>query len=122
MAANFSAPIETAYNKNSQAIVNANIYLINNDVKSDNTEFLKADTNGYIGAINKKLDLLDTPPALDLDTIKLIQTENMLLNKNIEYLATFSKFNSQGCKWNLLFIIHFAHFYYSFIFILVPRI
>ena len=97
MAANFSAPIETAYNKNSQAIVNANIYLINNDVKSDNTEFLKADTNGYIGAINKKLDLLDTPPALDLDTIKLIQTEN------------------------LLFIIHFAHFYYSFIFILVPE-
>lgn len=98
MGANFSAPIETAYNKNSQAIVNANIYLINNEVKSDNTEFLQEDTDGYIGALNKKIDLLNTPPALDLDTIRLIQTENMLLNKNIEYLATISKFNSQGCK------------------------
>ena len=57
-------------------LINTYIYLINNDVKSDNSDFLQADTNGYITAVTKKLDSMNVVKPSEMNTIKLIQAEN----------------------------------------------
>ena len=96
--ANFSSSIETAYTKNSQVLVNNLIYLINNEVKTNNTLYLQAETSGFLAAVNKKLDSMNSVVSADSETVKQIQAENALLMKNIDSLTTVGKYAQMNCK------------------------